>query len=71
MAEAVEKKILEELTFVKAKVVELDREMHSLREDFEDTHLSEEERKMLVEALEEEREGKTVSISDVKKRLGF
>ncbi len=68
MAEAVEKKILEELTFVRAKVVELDKEIHSLREDFEDTHLGEEERKMLAEALEEEREGKTVPIAGVKLR---
>ncbi|HLF54573.1 MAG TPA: hypothetical protein VI612_02540 [Candidatus Nanoarchaeia archaeon] len=71
MAELIEKKILAELKSVKAKVAEMDKELHLLREDFSDTHLSEEERKMVAEALEEVRQGKTVPLEVVKKRLGL
>ena len=45
--------------------------LHRLGEEFEDTHLSEEERTMLGEALEEERKGETVSLERLKRELGY
>ncbi len=45
------------------------KELHEFKEEYADTHLTEEERKMLAEALEEEKQGKTVSLADIKKRL--
>ncbi len=69
MAIAVEQRILEELEVVKTKVIEMDNELHRLREDFDDTHMSGEERRILAEALEEESQGKTISLENVKKRF--
>lgn len=71
MVEAVEQRILDELKSVKEKVAEIDKELHQLREDFADTHLSDEERRMLAKALKEEQEGKTVPLAEVEKRLGL
>lgn len=71
MAETVEQQILDEVRVVKGKIIEIDRELHRLREEFEDTHLSEEERTMLGEALEEERKGETVSLERLKRELGY
>ncbi|VVB81574.1 Uncharacterised protein [uncultured archaeon] len=71
MAETVELKILEELEVVKTKVAEMDDELHRLRDDFADTHMSGEERRILAEALEEGRQGKTVSLENVKKHLNL
>jgi len=71
MAEAMERKILDELASVKSKLVEMDKELHGLREDFAETHLTEEERKKIADALAEEKEGKTVSLAEMKKQLGF
>ena len=62
---------MSELQFVKAKVVEMDKELHDLREAFADTHLSEEERNIFAETLKEEQQGKTIPIHEVKKRLGL
>jgi hypothetical protein len=71
MAEAMERKILGELASVKSKLSEMDKELHGLREDFADTHLTEEERKKIADALAEEKEGKTTSLAEMKKQLGF
>lgn len=70
MAEA-EQKLLQDMDFVKSKIVEMDKELHKLREDFEDTHLTEEDRKALAEALEDARQGRTIPLSEVKKKFGF
>ncbi len=67
--EAVEVRILEEIGSVKAKINEMDKEIHRLREDFADAHLSEKERAMLTDALEDEKQGMTISLKDVEKRL--
>ncbi|HLC20106.1 MAG TPA: hypothetical protein VJK72_04250, partial [Candidatus Nanoarchaeia archaeon] len=58
-----------ELKSVKAKMEQLDREVHELRADFEDTHLSTEEKKLLIDTLDDEAKGKTVSLSQMRKRL--
>ncbi|MEK6823183.1 MAG: hypothetical protein AABY13_05110 [Nanoarchaeota archaeon] len=71
MTEVVTQKILDEIKFVRAKVTEIDRELHDLREEFADAHLSEQERKMLLNALEEEREGKTIGLAEMQRRLGL
>ncbi len=68
---AVERQILDELRFVKSKVLDLDKAFHRLRESFEDAHLSEEERRLVARALKEEQEGKTIPLATVKKRLGL
>lgn len=63
--------ILEELQFVKTKVFAIDKELHRLREDFEDTHMNASEKKLFSEALEAEKRGKTISLSEAKKKLGL
>ena len=62
---------MQELAFVRSKVIEIDKELHDLREDFADTHLSKEEQKLLAGALQEEHEGKNISHKELKKRLGL
>ena len=66
-----EHRILEELKLVREKVDGMDRDLHDLREDFDDTHLSAEERKLMSAALEEEAQGKTVSASELAKLVGL
>ena len=63
--------ILKELRSMKTKMVEMDKELHRLREEFEDTHMSIEERETLFNALDDEKNGKTVSLAEMRKRLGF
>lgn len=65
------REILEELRFMRGKVIEIDEELHNLREDFTDAHLSREEVGLVAEALKDELAGKTVSLKDVKKRLAL
>lgn len=66
----VSRQILHELKAVKERVSQLDVSFQKLREEFGESHMTGEERKMVAEALEEERLGKTVSLAAVKKRLG-
>lgn len=69
MPETVQKEILNELKAVKAKVFEMDKEIHKLREDFADSHMSEDDRNALGEALEDERKGENISLAEMRKRL--
>jgi hypothetical protein len=71
MTEAMTKKVLDEIQAVKTKVDEMDKELHLLREEFKETHLTEEERKLIAEALDEECKGKTTSLEHLKKQLGI
>lgn len=71
MPEAITKQILEELQSVKNKITEMDGELHSLREEFQDTHMSEHERAIFAKSLDEESKGKTVSLAEMKRRFGF
>lgn len=66
-----EHKILEELHVVRSKVDALDKEVARLREDYNDKHLSKNEAILLAEALEEEKNGKTISATALKKKLGL
>lgn len=65
MTEAIAK-VMDDLEFLKEKVQEMDKELHQLREEFADTHMTEEERKLFAEALEEERKGQTVSLAEMR-----
>lgn len=71
MTQVLNQKFIEEFKFVKAKVIEMDKELQRLREDFADTHLSKSELRSFAKALEEEKLGKTVSLNVLKKRLRF
>ncbi len=71
MPEAITQQILEELQSVKTKLTEMDAELHNLREDFQDTHMSEGEWASFTKALEDESKGKTVPLAEMKRRLGF
>ena len=69
MPETTNKKVLDELKAVKKTVTEMNRELHKLREDFEDAHLSEDDRKALIAALDDEKYGRTVSGVSLRKQL--
>ncbi len=71
MEAVTEQKILEELHTVKTKVIEIDAELHRIREDFIDARLSEEEKALVEQALAEEERGETVSIAQIKKKRGL
>lgn len=45
------------------------QEFNELKGDYADTNLTEDERKMVAKALEEEKQGKTISLTDLKKHL--
>jgi len=47
----------------------LKRELHEFKEEYADTHLTEEEREMVAKSIEEEKQGKTISLADLKKHL--
>lgn len=68
MTEAVEK-IAEDMKFVKEKVAEIDKELHKLREEFEEAHLTDEEQELLAKAREEYRKGKTKPLEQLEKEL--
>jgi hypothetical protein len=71
MPELVNKKVLDELKLVKKAMSKMSRELHKLREDFEDTHMSEDDRKALLAALEDEKNGDTVSTQELRQQLGL
>ncbi len=52
------------------KLVYLQTQINSLREDFEDTQLTEEEIKLIDESLVNEREGKLISSKELRRELG-
>ena len=70
MTSAVDSSLVEELHILKQKVAVLDQEMHALRQEYNDSHLTSEEQFDLAEALVAEKTGKAVSLSELKKRLG-
>ena len=53
----------------KKELRNLKREFHELKEGYADAHLTEEERKLIAKAIEEEKQGKTISLADLKKHL--
>lgn len=63
---AFEKKIFEELTHIKAELEEIKEHMVDV-----DTILSEEERILIKESFEHEKEGKLVSLNEFEKELGI
>lgn len=65
--------VLTKLDCVINKVEEMDREIHSIKEDLEDTRLSEEEKKMVGNLMSKIKLGDTsdfVSLKDARKILG-
>ncbi len=71
MPEAFTQQILDELQSVKAKLTEMDAELHNLREDFQEAHMSEGERDIFAKSLDDEAKDKTVSLAEMKRRIGF
>ena len=59
-------KIQKDLEFVKKEVIEIKEHMVDV-----DTILTEEERKLVDESIEEEGKGKLISLNEVKKKLGI
>lgn len=65
-----EQAILKELNSVKSKMAQMDKELRLLREEFEDAHLNADDKRAIAAALEDEKNRKTVSLAEVRKRLG-
>lgn len=65
MAEAILEQMHKDLKIIKKDIAVI---KHILSEEGE---LTEEERKMVAKAIEEEKQGKTVSLVEAKKRLGL
>ncbi len=66
--------ILEELRFMKEKIVELDEEFHSFKEQWDDAQVLPQERERIKKDIADIKAGKTtnfVSLHKVKKHLGL
>ena len=61
-----ERRIFDELVSIKAELSEIKEHMVDV-----DTILTEDERHIIKESFEHEREGKLVSLSDFKKQIGL
>ena len=65
---------MSETTFEKQILERLDsmeRSIHQIFEYIEDSKLTAEERQLLQESIQQEREGKLISHKDLKKKLGL
>ena len=56
---------------IMAKLAKLQSDMNYVREHIEDINLTEDDIKSLEEAEKEHREGKTISLENLKKELGI
>lgn len=70
----IESKILEDLEFMKNKIIELDEEFHSFQERWEDSQVTPRERERIQKDIVAINKGKTsefISLTETKKKLGI